>query len=631
MTVTLLATEISGLATPTYNSGAVNKKYVDGTLHPSGLGNFSYISSQTMSGGSIKISKILSSFDDISIEFAPDPPEDSAINIYLDGGRVVTMISSAFALNTYGGNNKFLVNSQDGSPFFGADPETNIVSVSDPDSVIIPKGKFDECFYLSSLTISGGTLHAGDIIAVNYISAQTGVYADWISGNHTNLTGNDVAWSGAQGYWPVSSMVNDLNAWYNASSQNLSTHENDSDIHVTAGGKSEWDSAHDSGNSYTSAYISTSTGVFALEGHSHDLTTAWSGALGYWPVSSMVNTLDAWYDASAQKLSTHENLTSGNPHSVSKSDVSLGNVENTTHSTDTHTMTIDGRDVSVDGTKLDTIDTNADVTGSNPPQVHHDSHDPNDGSDALDCAAAQDLPLAGTSASEGSAHTFARSDHVHGVSHSIANNRIVTIADVDAANGQYARFTTEGLEGIADGAVLTDIGGAGVDLGNLSSVEVNTDIISDTDITDDLGSISKRWKGIYGGGISGTTISGGTIKGMVPITYSIANIRVSAQQNINIGRFKCPAGKSAYIYQANCCGSGGKGIDDLYVEMLAGASTTLTGSDSVYKTSGTELRQGNPLGSSDAADFIEIRMMYSGATAVTGIHFGTAMMQVGVY
>lgn len=40
----------------------------------------------------------------------------------------------------------------------------------------------------------------------------------------------------------------------------------------------------------------------------------------------------------------------------------LENVENVAHSTDPHTMTIDGRDVDADGTKLDTIDTNADVT-----------------------------------------------------------------------------------------------------------------------------------------------------------------------------------------------------------------------------------------------------------------------------
>lgn len=42
--------------------------------------------------------------------------------------------------------------------------------------------------------------------------------------------------------------------------------------------------------------------------------------------------------------------------------LSLGNVENTAHSTDAHTMTIDGRDVSVDGTKLDGVEAAADVT-----------------------------------------------------------------------------------------------------------------------------------------------------------------------------------------------------------------------------------------------------------------------------
>jgi len=45
-----------------------------------------------------------------------------------------------------------------------------------------------------------------------------------------------------------------------------------------------------------------------------------------------------------------------------KADVGLGNVENTAHSTDAHTMAIDGRDVSVDGSKLDGIEALADVT-----------------------------------------------------------------------------------------------------------------------------------------------------------------------------------------------------------------------------------------------------------------------------
>jgi len=45
-----------------------------------------------------------------------------------------------------------------------------------------------------------------------------------------------------------------------------------------------------------------------------------------------------------------------------KADVGLENVENTVHSTDAHTMTLDGRDVSVDGTKLDGIEALSDVT-----------------------------------------------------------------------------------------------------------------------------------------------------------------------------------------------------------------------------------------------------------------------------
>ena len=48
-----------------------------------------------------------------------------------------------------------------------------------------------------------------------------------------------------------------------------------------------------------------------------------------------------------------------------KTDLSLNLVENTAHSSDAHTMTIDGRDVSVDGSKLDGIEALADVTSTN--------------------------------------------------------------------------------------------------------------------------------------------------------------------------------------------------------------------------------------------------------------------------
>jgi len=139
--------------------------------------------------------------------------------------------------------------------------------------------------------------------------------------------------------------------------------------------------------------------------------------------------------------------------------------------------------------------------------------------------------------------------------------------------------------------------------------------------------------GIYSKSLSSQTISGGTIKGIAPITYSVANIRLSANQNINLAKFQCPANKSAYIYQANSCASGLQyGISGLFIEMLAGSDFNLNGSNSVYKTSSQIIQQGNPLGKTTAGQCVEIRLMYSGTQAgLTGIKFGTGMMMVGVY
>jgi len=108
-------------------------------------------------------------------------------------------------------------------------------------------------------------------------------------------------------------------------------------------------------------------------------------------------------------------------------------------------------------TKLDGIDSGADVTGSNPPQAHKDTHDPQDGSDPLDTAAA--AAIAGVqAAAEGSAHTFARADHAHAIAHSIADNALATIDDTDAASEEYAKFTADGLEGRSVAEAKTDLG-----------------------------------------------------------------------------------------------------------------------------------------------------------------------------
>ena len=97
----------------------------------------------------------------------------------------------------------------------------------------------------------------------------------------------------------------------------------------------------------------------------------------------------------------------------------------------------------------------ADVTGSNTPQAHKDSHDPG-GTDALDTAAPGAL-LEVQAQAEGSATTFSRADHAHAVVHDITDNSLVTV-DGSPNDDEFARFTAAGLEGRTGAEVLSDIG-----------------------------------------------------------------------------------------------------------------------------------------------------------------------------
>ena len=94
--------------------------------------------------------------------------------------------------------------------------------------------------------------------------------------------------------------------------------------------------------------------------------------------------------------------------------------------------------------------------------AHKDTHDPSDGSDPLDTAAAAEI--AGVvAAGVGVAHTFARADHIHQIQAAISDDHLVTVDDVDAANGEIAVFTAAGIEGqtpavVAASMALDDIG-----------------------------------------------------------------------------------------------------------------------------------------------------------------------------
>lgn len=95
--------------------------------------------------------------------------------------------------------------------------------------------------------------------------------------------------------------------------------------------------------------------------------------------------------------------------------------------------------------------------------AHQSTHSPNDGSDALDCAAPAELASV-QAAGEGSADTLARADHAHQIQESMADNHLVTINAADVAADDYARFTaTGGLAGLTAAEVaatmaLDDVG-----------------------------------------------------------------------------------------------------------------------------------------------------------------------------
>jgi len=98
------------------------------------------------------------------------------------------------------------------------------------------------------------------------------------------------------------------------------------------------------------------------------------------------------------------------------------------------------------------------------PGAHKDTHDPEDGADALDCAAPSAL-LEVQAAAEGTAHEFARADHVHEIVHDITDNSLVTIDGTTntPVDDDIAVFTANGLEGqtpaeVAATMALDDIG-----------------------------------------------------------------------------------------------------------------------------------------------------------------------------
>lgn len=109
-----------------------------------------------------------------------------------------------------------------------------------------------------------------------------------------------------------------------------------------------------------------------------------------------------------------------------------------------------------DATLIDTAD--ARLSDARTPSAHKDSHDPNDGSDALDTAAAAEISVV-VAAGAGTSHSLAAADHIHAINHAITDNHLVTVDGTTNApvDNDYAKWTTLGLEGRTYAEVRTDI------------------------------------------------------------------------------------------------------------------------------------------------------------------------------
>lgn len=145
-------------------------------------------------------------------------------------------------------------------------------------------GKLNNIDYVSSQAISGGTYIGNIITTTGGISSATGIYADWISGNNSNLVGTDTSWSGASEFYAVSGIVNTLDAWYDASAQKLSASGALAHNRVTLAGTPNYLTISD--QEITRSKLDLNDDTNFTEGTGIDLTTNTVSVLGYATISS---------------------------------------------------------------------------------------------------------------------------------------------------------------------------------------------------------------------------------------------------------------------------------------------------------------------------------------------------------
>jgi len=232
----------------------------------------------------------------------------------------------------------------------------------------------------------------------------------------------------------------------------------------------------------------------------------------------------------------------------------------------------------------------ADVTGDNAPQAHKDSHDPEDGSDALDTANAAEI--AGVQAAgTGTSHSFARADHAHQIQHGITDNHLVTIDSASVADNDYAKFTADGLEGKSYVEVKTDLS-----LDNVENTALST-WAGTTNITT-LGTIAAgTWNGdtiAIGYGGTGQTTAQAAIDALTQVSGATNEHVLTKDTGSGNAIWKAVAGGGGTV--------GGTGTEDTLAKWSAGGADI---EDSIASESGTVLSVANTVNIAEEGSYTQ--------------------------
>jgi hypothetical protein len=349
-----------------------------------------------------------------------------------------------------------------------------------------------------------------------------------------------------------------------------------------------------SGTKLHSAYVSTSTGIFAIASHTHAASdVAWSGAYQFTAVSSMVKTLDTWYDISSSKLSRAY--------------------------------------VSTSTGKFEPKLTKGTLTATSPIVLSDSTRQLIGGAAAISISnyigstqAIARFPNSSNVRARFVASSLSLTRYNQYVGHSGNTNVHTTASDKAKWNNiansgvkytwTYKSVLDSGLKWYAAYKHSAN--------SSLHSFSVTNYITSTNAIRRFTDSSNVRFR-FQASSLSYQSYKHSSNKFVhtLPITFNVANVQISANTNLNLARFNTGQGKTCYLWQASCCGSGGASIGNLKVQLLSGSTNK-------YWTSSATIQQGYPLVSCEGK--IEIRMMYSGSTSLTGEKYGTAFMNVSV-